>query len=169
MKFDKNILLSSLIYIFFYCSLDLYSEEILNLSFGSCLTQKKDMDILKSIHSVSPKYFIFMGDNIYKDTVNIDEKILEYSRLGENIDFQLLRKNTKIFATWDDHDYGVNDAGEEYPIKKESQRQFTNFFYPKEISERMQREGVYSSEKIKFHDLNIHIILFQIILHFNSK
>ncbi len=156
------------IIILFFHTVHLYSQTTLNLSFGSCLSQKKDMSILRSIQTLSPQYFIFMGDNIYKDTYKIEEKISEYSGLAENKDFQILRKNTKILATWDDHDYGVNDAGEEYPIKKESQREFTNFFYPNELNERMQREGVYSSETIAYHDLNIHIILLD-TRYFRSK
>jgi hypothetical protein len=31
-------------------------------------------------------------------------------------------------ATWDDHDYGLNDAGTEYPHKKVSQEMFLDFF-----------------------------------------
>lgn len=156
------------ILLFFFPTINIYSQTILNLSFGSCLSQKKDMTILKSIQTFSPQYFIFMGDNIYKDTYKIEEKISEYSGLAENKDFQILRKNTKILATWDDHDYGVNDAGEEYPIKKESQREFTNFFYPNELNGRMKREGVYSSEILAYHDLNIHIILLD-TRYFRSK
>jgi alkaline phosphatase D len=159
MNLNKIILIILFCYIPFFCSIQLNAQENLNLSFGSCLTQKKDMGILKSIHTFSPQYFIFMGDNIYKDTYNIEEKISEYNGLGENPDFQILRKKTKILATWDDHDYGVNDAGEEYPVKKESQREFTNFFYPKDIEARMKKEGVYSSEIIYFKKLKLHIIL----------
>jgi alkaline phosphatase D len=33
-----------------------------------------------------------------------------------------------IVAVWDDHDYGANDAGREYPRKRESQQVFCDFF-----------------------------------------
>lgn len=123
----------------------------LNISFGSCLKQKKDLSILKTIDEFSPDYFIFLGDNIYKDTYDILEKRLEYEKLGKNLDFISLKTKSKIFATWDDHDYGVNDSGMEYPLKKESQEEFLKFFYPGQVSGRNKQEGVYSSEIIQFN------------------
>lgn len=38
--------------------------------------------------------------------------------LGSQPGYIKLKKTTKILATWDDHDYGANDAGAEYPKKK---------------------------------------------------
>jgi alkaline phosphatase D len=144
---------------FFLYTSSLFSQSKISISFGSCLSQKKDLGILKSISTHSPDHFIFLGDNIYKDSIIIDDKILEYNKLGENIDYRTLRKKSQIFATWDDHDYGINDSGEEYPTKKESQREFLKFFYPKEVEEKMKKEGIYSSEMINFNKLKIHIII----------
>ena len=137
----------------------IFSQTKISISFGSCLSTKNDLGILKSISTYSPDYFIFLGDNIYKDSIIIEDKILEYNKLGENVDYQTIRKKSQIFATWDDHDFGINDSGEEYPTKKESQREFLKFFYPKEVEEKMKKDGIYSSEWITFNKLKIHIIL----------
>ena len=50
-----------------------------------------------------------------------------------------------VVATWDDHDYGANDAGVEYAKKRESQQIFLDFFQAPPNDPRRQREGVYSS------------------------
>lgn len=142
---------------FLFCTT--IDAKSINISFGSCLKQKKDMGILKSIHQFSPDFFIFLGDNIYKDTYDIQDKRREYENLGANQDFISLRKKSKIFATWDDHDYGVNDSGEEYPLKRESQEEFLKFFYPDQFVERNKQEGIYSSEIIQFNRLMVHVIL----------
>jgi alkaline phosphatase D len=44
-------------------------------------------------------------------------------------------------ATWDDHDYGKNDAGKEYDRKEESRKAFVKFFGNPD-----QPDGVYSSQ-----------------------
>ena len=58
--------------------------------------------------------FLFLGDNIYADTENMDVMRAKYApgRLacGDHS------------TTWDDHDLGVNDGGSEYPKKVESTR-----------------------------------------------
>jgi len=47
---------------------------------------------------------------------------------GPNSSFQQLKKVTQFFATWDDHDFGRNDAGRHYPFKKESKEIFLSFY-----------------------------------------
>ena len=39
-----------------------------------------------------------------------------------------LKKQTRVLATWDDHDYGNNDAGAEFPLKEMSKQIFLDFF-----------------------------------------
>lgn len=34
---------------------------------------------------------------------------------------------TKVLGVWDDHDYGVNDGGSDYPHKKLTREMFLNF------------------------------------------
>ena len=38
-----------------------------------------------------------------------------YTRFGRNEKFQALRREAEILATRDDHDYGANDAGADFP------------------------------------------------------
>jgi alkaline phosphatase D len=50
-----------------------------------------------------------------------------------------------VLAVWDDHDYGVNDAGADYPKRAESQQVFLDFFGEPKASPRRRREGIYDA------------------------
>jgi alkaline phosphatase D len=50
-------------------------------------------------------------------------------------------------ATWDDHDYGENDAGAEYPMKEASRDLFLRFWNEPAGSPRHDRDGVYTSAR----------------------
>src|SRR5262249_27249356 len=60
--------------------------------------------------------------------------------------YQQLKKICPILATWDDHDFGVNDGGTEYPKKQESQQLFLDVFDEPQDSPRRKREGVYDAK-----------------------
>lgn len=135
------------------------SQNTFSISFGSCLHQDKDMKIIETISNSKPNIFITMGDIIYKDTFNPLDKKIVYDNLKNSSFYNNLLKSTKILGTWDDHDYGINDSGSEYPHKKDSQKLFLDFLDESPSSERRQREGIYTSNFINFNKLNIHIIL----------
>ena len=59
-----------------------------------------------------------------------------------------LRQQAAIIATWDDHDYGDNDAGFEWEYKKEAQQLFLDFIDVPKDDERRTREGVYYSQTV---------------------
>jgi len=134
------------------------SQE-LRIAFGSCGHQDKPLSILKDIAKTKPDYFIYLGDNIYGDTR--DMKVLEskYKKLGKNKNFKALKKKTTILATWDDHDYGENDAGKYYPKKQESKALFLDFFEEPKKSERRNHEGIYTSYMIEHEKMIVQIIL----------
>jgi alkaline phosphatase D len=64
-----------------------------------------------------------------------------------------------IIATWDDHDYGWNDAGRHYPFKEESKEIFLDFFGEPADSERRKRAGIYTSKFIESAGKKIQVIL----------
>jgi alkaline phosphatase D len=121
-------------------------EQLSKIAFGSCAKQDKPQPIWDSINARSPQLFLFLGDNIYGDTQDMDLLRKKWEQLGSQQGFTELKKKTKILATWDDHDYGGNDAGAEYPRKKESQQIFLDFFGIAKNDPRRKQEGVYYSE-----------------------
>lgn len=114
--------------------------------FGSCGHQDKDMPILDSVVKQNPDLFIFLGDNVYGDTEDMSVLQAKYEKLGSKPRFQALKDAAPIIAIWDDHDYGENDAGAEYPQKEASRQIMLDFWGEPKSSERRTREdGIYTS------------------------
>lgn len=122
---------------------------ISRIAFGSCQTQDEPLPILRTVLEWEPELFIYLGDNIYGDTD--DMKLLEakYQKLGAKKDFRSLRAAVPTIATWDDHDYGSNDAGKEFPFKVESKEIFLKFWNEPTPSPRRTHEGVYTSYRFE--------------------
>ena len=99
------------------------------IAFGSCAKQTKPQPVLKTIVQHEPDLFIYLGDNIYGDTRNMSALKLKYSLLGSKPEYQTLRERVAVLSVWDDHDYGENDAGREYPKKYESRDIFFDFWH----------------------------------------
>lgn len=134
------IVLSSVIY-----STAIFSAPS-KILFGSCSHQDKPMPIFDAINQEGADLFIFLGDNVYGDTE--DMKVLEnkYKKLGNNPGFSKLREETPTIAIWDDHDFGENDAGQEYAKKEESRKVMLDFWQESEDSPRRNRQdGIYTS------------------------
>lgn len=106
-----------------------------------------------------PDAFIFLGDNIYGDSRVMDTLRVKYGRLAAKSSFQKLKNTTRLYAVWDDHDYGENDAGRHYPYKEESKELFMDFWEVPENSERRAHSGIYGTEYLKKGDLSIQLIL----------
>lgn len=134
-------------------------KTITKIAFGSCSYQKKPQPILNNIVDKNPDMFIYLGDNIYADTRDTNVLIEDYTTLASKPEFQNLVKNIPILATWDDHDFGENDAGREYPIKKESREIFLNFWNEPKDSDRRKNEGIYHSQIYGKGDKTLQVIL----------
>lgn len=98
------------------------------IGFGSCSHQSRSQSFWNPILGHKPDYFIFAGDNIYSDTYNMVLQWKKYEQLAAHEGFKKLRRTSVIMATWDDHDYGLNDSGEEFREKAGSRENFLNFW-----------------------------------------
>src|SRR5262249_9540800 len=96
--------------------------------FGSCAHQDKPQPIWKPILEARPELFLFLGDNIYADTEDMEVMRKKYDKLANLPGFKKLRETCPVLATWDDHDFGVNDGGADYARRRESQQLFLDFF-----------------------------------------
>ena len=115
------------------------------IAFGSCAKQENPQPIWDAIIETQPQLFVFLGDNIYGDSEDMDVMRAKYALLANQPGFRKLKQNCPIVGTWDDHDFGANDAGAEYPKKRESQQVFLDFFDVPKDDPRRTQEGVYSS------------------------
>jgi len=132
------------------------------IAFGSCGHEDEPQPVLSLAADRQPDAFIFLGDNIYGDTKNMDTLENKYKRWQAQPDFKKLESATKIFATWDDHDFGWNDDGKYYPFKKESKELFLKYFKEPAESERRKHEGIYHTEYIKSGDKTVQLILLDV-------
>lgn len=129
------------------------------IAFGSCVRQDREQPIWEAIVTEKPDVFILLGDNIYADTEDVAEMAAKYAQLGAHPGFRKLRSACPLLATWDDHDYGRNDAGAEYPLKRASQQQLLDFFGDPADSPRRRREGVYDAHVFGPPGRRVQIIL----------
>ena len=83
----------------------------------------------------------------------------KYAKLNQDPGFSLLRASCPILATWDDHDFGKNDAGAEYPHKAAAQRIFMDFWGEAPGSPRRMREGIYDAVRIGPEGKRVQVIL----------
>lgn len=125
----------------------LSQEPVLSrIAFGSCARQDRPQPIWDAVIGTQPQLFVFLGDNIYGDTSDMQLLRARYQLLGDQPGYRKLKQTCPVIATWDDHDYGVNDGGVEFPQKRESQRAFLDFFEAPADDVRRTREGVYSAQ-----------------------
>ncbi len=151
-----SLLLFSLFIILQSCQQE---PPVMKIAFGSCGSQDHPLPIFYEIVKQNPDLFIFLGDNIYGDTKVMDTLRAKYNRLGAKESYQSLKNNVPIIATWDDHDFGWNDAGRHYPFKQEAKKIFLDFFDEPADSERRKREGIYTTYNYDLHGKKIQVIM----------
>jgi alkaline phosphatase D len=136
------------------------------IAFGSCATQLTPCPIWGVIADYRPDQLLLLGDNIYADVVDgklkpaTPERIAQsYAQLAALPEFARLRAEVPILATWDDHDYGNNDAGVEWEHKDAAAVLFHDFFGTPADSPLRKRRGVYNSVVIGPPGKRVQIIM----------
>ena len=129
------------------------------IAFGSCARQNQPQPIWEAIVAKQPDMFLFIGDNIYGDSEDMEVLRAKWEMLGNQPGYRKLKATCPVLATWDDHDYGANDAGVEYPKKRESQQLFLDFFDEPADSPRRKREGVYDAKVFGPEGQRVQVIL----------
>ncbi len=134
-------------------------EPLSRIGFGSCAQQDKPQPIWDAVNAAQPQLFLLLGDNIYGDSPDMDVLRAKYAQLAEQPGFKKLRQACPVLGTWDDHDYGANDAGGEFAEKKASQQLFLDFFGIGKDDPRRKREGIYSSQTFGPAGKRVQVIL----------
>jgi alkaline phosphatase D len=126
-------------------------KVLTKIAFGSCADQDKPLPVFDTMAAAKPDLLILLGDNMYAD---LDRKvkvtpdvIREKYKLMEKVPgFAKLKATCPMVGTWDDHDYGRNDAGVEWEHKDEAQQALLDFFGVAKDDPRRTRKGVYHAE-----------------------
>ena len=83
-----------------------------------------------------PEYVLMIGDNVYADrssngdAIEVTPQTLweRYLDTRLSLPFFFHQKLIPVHSLWDDHDYGVNNGGAEFPHKDASKEIFETFF-----------------------------------------
>ncbi|MBK7148329.1 MAG: alkaline phosphatase family protein [Bacteroidetes bacterium] len=136
------------------------STQVLSrIGFGSCISQNDSQKIWYKVIEKQPELFVLLGDNIYGDTKDMELLRQKYEMFASKPGYIELQKKTPVIATWDDHDYGKNDAGKEYPMKEESKKIFLDFFKEPQESDRRKHAGIYTSYEYGVDGKKLQIIM----------
>lgn len=135
------------------------------IAFGSCATQERPQPIWEAIVETRPELFLFIGDNIYADTKDMMVMKAKYEKLGAMPGYRKLKATCPVLATWDDHDFGVNDGGKTYPRREDSQSLLLDFFGVPADSPRRKLEGVYHAEVFGPEGRRVQVILLDTRYH----
>jgi alkaline phosphatase D len=148
-----------------------HTERLTKLAFGSCSKQLQPQPLWTAIAAFEPQAWLWAGDAVYMEggSGSAVEKLREAyaTQLLQPGYATLLRRDVTVLGTWDDHDYGRNDAGRWLPFKQEAQDLFLDFIQqqqqrsPNAASElrRRQRQGVYSSHTFGLPPEQVKVIL----------
>lgn len=129
------------------------------IAFGSCDNQKLENNLWPSVLKNNPDVWIWGGDNIYSDTYDMEKMAFDYKMQKEEAGYLAVANSAAVLGTWDDHDYGLNDGGEEYEMRKESQQLFLDFMDVDKNDPRREREGVYHSKLFEKPNGSVKVIV----------
>jgi len=121
------------------------SRPVARIAAGSCARQDRPQPLWETVAAFQPDVLLMLGDNVYGDTEDMAVLREKYAALAAQPAFAALRARVPIVAVWDDHDYGANDAGREYPRRRESQQEFLDFFGVPADSPLRTQAGIYRS------------------------
>ena len=88
-----------------------------------------------------------------------------YKQQRARPEYAALVAETRVLGIWDDHDYGKNDAGSEYPKRVESQAALLDFLDEPTDSPRRQRRGTYESYEFGSGNERVKVILLDARYH----
>ncbi len=136
---------------------DTTDTNTIKIAFGSCNDETKTQAYWNDIRQESPDQWIWLGDNIYADTDDMSEMKAQYDKQNSHTEYINFKKLTPINGTWDDHDYGKNDAGKEFKQKDASAELFLDFLDIPDKDIRRKRKGIYGQSTIKKGDITVNM------------
>ncbi len=125
-----------------------FQEQLNTIAFGSCNNQDKDQLMWKPILLNQPDLWVWLGDNIYADTDNMQVMAKMYHKVKSEPDYSKLREQSSIIGIWDDHDYGVNDGDKNYRKKQQSKALMLKFLDVPASDPVWKHEGAYQTYTI---------------------
>ncbi|MBH30419.1 MAG: phosphatase [Candidatus Marinimicrobia bacterium] len=133
-------------------------RSTMKIGFGSCLDQDKSLSIFETVKSAGPDMFLMIGDNVYGDTQDGKLTKMAYAYNKQKGNFRDRELDFPVEAIWDDHDYGLNDAGGDYTHKEASQQLFFDFWEVPKDDVRRTRRGLYREQRLNLNGKTVQIL-----------
>jgi len=140
-------------------------KALTRIAFGSCNKHDRPQLVWEAIVEYSPQLWIWLGDNVYGDTEDIDLLRQKWSAQKNHGAYRALASSAIITGIWDDHDYGVNDGGKDYPMKEQSQQAFLDFLDVPPEDVRRTQQGIYTTQTFGPEGKEIQVILLDLRFH----
>jgi alkaline phosphatase D len=144
------------------------THAMTRIAFGSCADEEKPQPIWDAVLAYKPELFIFAGDNVYgdvRDGRRVEEPDLisslreSYARAAAIPGFMMVKQTVPHLVIWDDHDFGLDDAGAEFAGKSEAKAAFLDFWNVPAADGRRSREGVYHAQAFGASGMRTQVIL----------
>lgn len=124
------------------------ATTLTRIAFGSCNHQNAPQHMWQQIAANNPQLFLMIGDNVYGDSgwdadAGLESLRKAYALQASHPEFRDFRARFTMMATWDDHDFGLNDAGGSFPFRRWAETLFEHFWGSTEAVK--SRPGVYDS------------------------
>jgi alkaline phosphatase D len=117
----------------------------------------RDSSIFESMANSNAAFNLWLGDNWYLREVDFYTPWGIRYRASHDRRKQVLQKlfaKMPQYATWDDHEYGPNDANKSYELKEHSRQVFMDYWCNPSYGE--NGEGIYT--KVTYSDVDLFII-----------
>lgn len=118
------------------------------IAFGSCQNENRPMAFWDVIAAQKPQLFLLIGDNVYGDTgaqwsADIPTLTASYRKLSSRQEWDRFRRTVPMMTTWDDHDFGANDAGGSFAFKEYAEKAYESYWAASDAVK--SRPGIYES------------------------
>lgn len=154
-----NKITSGLLALVLWCGSAVAATPLTRIGFGSCAKETSPQPVWDSVNKLEPDLFILVGDNVYADSGDPIVLAESYRKFGEVPGFAKLRGAKPVLATWDDHDFGVNDGGAEWEGKHAAKDAFMAFYETPKDSPVREREGIYDARVFGPEGRRVQVIL----------
>ncbi|WP_254507123.1 alkaline phosphatase D family protein [Anatilimnocola floriformis] len=114
------------------------------LAFGSCAREDEgSRAVWTRMLAENPDVVVLGGDTPYIDSTDIAKQRSRHRAFASVPEYQSLLSTRPFWSTWDDHDFGKNDADGTLKGKENSRQVFTEYRAQTEFGD--GKEGIYTS------------------------
>ncbi len=160
------------------------AELITSIAFGSCNDVFADQPLWPAIARLRPDVFLWTGDIVYADIANFPPlpgqvryrfglprvaTVLDlrghYALQKKIPGYAALQGQARILGIYDDHDYGQNNAGRDFPLREAAQAALLDFLDEPADSPRRTQSGAYAAYDYKTPGGPLRIVLLDTRYH----